>query len=87
MERWSGFCQTDRQADARQKDERDVEQISMQSPEKLQFFTGAKFVPASDETLVIRGSHSRGRGIAWHNVASVTIPVGVREIVAAASKP
>jgi len=52
----------------------------MQSPEKLQIFTGNKFVPASDETSVSHGRHSRGRGIAWQHVASVTIPVGVREM-------
>jgi len=68
------------QADARQKDERDVERIAMHTPEKLQLFTGTKFVPASDETSVSHGSHSRRRGIAWQNVASVTQPVGVREM-------
>jgi len=75
-----GFRQFDPQADAMLKDERDVEQIAMQSSEKLQSFTGAKFVPASDEISVSHGSHSRRRGIAWQHVASVMIPVGVREM-------
>jgi len=52
----------------------------MQTPEKLQHFTSAKFVPTSDESPVTRGSHSRGRGIAWQHVASVAIPVGIREM-------
>jgi len=76
----SGFRQSDLQADSSQKDELVVEQIAMQSPEKLQHFTGGKYVSASDETSVSRGSHNRGRGIAWQHVASVTIPVCVREI-------
>ena len=42
-------------------------------------FTSARFVPTSDESPVIRGSHSRGRGIAGQHVASVNIPGGVRE--------
>jgi len=36
VDRGPGFRQSDLQADARQKDERDVEQIAMLSPEKLQ---------------------------------------------------
>ena len=52
----------------------------MQGAEKLQFFTAAKFVPASDETAVSHGTHSRRRGIAWQHVASVAIPVCVREM-------
>ena len=48
----------------------------MQTPEKLQLLTSAKFVPTSDQSSISRGSHSRGRGIAWQHV---TIPVGVRE--------
>jgi len=50
----------------------------MQMPEKLQFFTGAKFVPTSDEFPVSGGRYSYGRWIAWQNFANVTIPVGVR---------
>ena len=46
----------------------------------LQHFTRAKFVPKSDEIPISCGSHSRGRVIAWQHVASVTIPVDVREI-------
>jgi len=80
VERWPGFRQSDLNVYDRQKDERDVEQITMQSPEKLQLFTSAKFVPASDETLVSLGRNSRGRGITRQHVACVTIPVGVREI-------
>jgi len=62
------------------KDERDVEQNDVHTPENLKFFTGAKFVPTSDETSVSHGSYRRGRGIAWQHVASVAIPVGVREM-------
>jgi len=51
----------------------------MQTPEKLEFFTGSKFVPKSDESSVSHGSYSCGRGIAWYHVAIVTIPAGVRE--------
>jgi len=80
VERGSGFRHSDLQADARQKDERDVEQIDLKTPEELQLFTGTKFVPASFEISVSHGSHSRKRGIAWHHVAGVTIPVGVREM-------
>jgi len=52
----------------------------MQTPEKVQLFTAAKFVSASVETSVSHGRNSRGRGITWKLVASVTIPVGVREV-------
>ena len=52
----------------------------MQSPEKLQLFTAAKYVTASDETSVIHGFNSRGSGITWQHVSSVMIPVGVREM-------
>ena len=68
------------QAHARQKDERYVKQIAMQTPEKLQHFTSTKFVPTSDEFPISRGCHSRGRGIARQHVASVAIPVGVCEM-------
>ena len=80
VERGPSFRQFDLQTDARQEDERVVEQIDMQSPEKLQPFTGAKFIPASDETLVRNGSHSRRRGLTWLHVARVTIPVAIREM-------
>jgi len=52
----------------------------MPTPEEQQHFTSAYFVPKSDESPVSRGSHSPGRGIAWQHVASVTIPVGIREM-------
>ena len=52
----------------------------MQIPEKLQYFTGIKFVPTSDETSVSHGRYSRGRAIAWQHVANVALPVGVRKI-------
>jgi len=79
VERGSGFRQSDLQAEARQKDERDVKQIAMQTSEKLQLFTGAKFFPTSDESPVSHSIYSRGRGIAWEYFASVTL-VGVREL-------
>jgi len=71
----SGFRQSDLQADAKEMDEPYVEQIAIQSPEKLQPFIGAKFVPASDETSVNHSSHTRGL-----HVASVSKAVGVREM-------
>jgi len=52
----------------------------MQTLENLQIFTGAKFVPASDESSVIRGSNSRSRGIAGQHLASVAITVVVRDM-------
>jgi len=79
VERGSGLLQSDLQAYARQKDEIEVKQIAMKTCEKLQIFTGAKCVPTSDESPVSHGSYSRGHGIAWQHVASVSIPVDVRE--------
>ena len=52
----------------------------MQKSEKLQHFTGAKFVPTIDESPVSHGSHSRRRGNAWQYVASVKIPGGASEM-------
>jgi len=54
--------------------------MAVQTSKKLQIFTGTKFVPASDETSVSHCSYNRRRGIIWLHVASVTIPVGVREM-------
>jgi len=52
----------------------------MERPEKLQIFNRAKYVPASDESAVSRGIYSRDRVVTGQHVASVTIPVGVREM-------
>ena len=59
---------------------RHVKQISLQTPEELDYFTSAKSVPASDESPVSRGSQRLGRGVTRKHVASVTIPVRVREM-------
>ena len=76
----SSIRQSDLQAHARQKDERYVKQFAIQSPEKLQHFTGAKFVPARDESPVSHGGYSRGREITREHDARVAIPVGVGEM-------
>ena len=49
-------------------------------PEEHDLPNRAKFIPTSDESPVSFGSHIRGRGNAWQHVASITIPVGVREM-------
>jgi len=52
----------------------------MQAPKNQDPFTCAKFVPANDESPIVRGSHIRGRGITGKHVASVTLTLVVREM-------
>ena len=52
----------------------------MQAPEDLDLLTSAKSIRANDESPVSHGGQLLGREVTSQHVASVTIPVCVREM-------